>query len=102
MDTETVEFKMPSVSVGDIVLFWDRGVRLGAPMPAVVIKVNPSSVLLRCLGTLKSRDGVRHADDPMLKVGEQDANGSWDFADRGQKKTQPSPQNRPVVSAVKA
>lgn len=76
---------MPRPYEGEPIIFWNEGIRVGNPNVGIVLKVNPGTIQIRSMNSLQFRDGLRHADDPMLKTGEQAANGSWDFSEQGKK-----------------
>lgn len=83
MSSEDKPFTMPRPIVGEIVWIWRCDIRQGAFEPAVVLVVNPQSIMARKLRTQGPAEGVRHADDPMLLVGDQRKNGCWDFTPVG-------------------
>jgi hypothetical protein len=81
-------WKMPKVSVGQIVLWnWNAGAH--GPTPAIVLGVGDSSVSL-CIHPTNVKDhvfrsGVRHRDDPWLHKNPQHDGGVWCLTERDQK-----------------
>lgn len=77
------QFEMPRPELGEVVWYWRHGIRTGSAQPCIALSINPRTVLLKSLHTNSFFDGIRHADDPMLMVGEQSKQGSWDFTNHG-------------------
>lgn len=87
-------FEMPKIRVGDIVLHHQGGTRAPGARPAMVVQVNNINEKTSPNGTslalavfdpasynLAIRDGVRHVDDPMVRIqsDETRSQGVWDL-----------------------
>jgi len=73
-------FKMPSVSVGEYVVWHDNAVVTPHPALAMVIEKFDRMVVVRMLsGT--THESVRHIDDPKLLLNNKflTQNGAWDY-----------------------
>ncbi len=81
-----VQYKMPLVELGEVVLYFEGGVK-SRPQAAIVSQVDGNSVVLNILlpnsYNFKIRDGVRHMDDPRTKDSEKIENGLWDYTPFG-------------------
>ena len=77
--TVAAEFAPESPQVGDIVLYYHRGVISNSPMPAIVV-FNENGYLCLSVFTPNGQlnvDGVRHKDDPTSKPADKLRSGCW-------------------------
>jgi hypothetical protein len=82
---ETVPFTMPKVFRGQIVLWYQQGVRNeSTACPALVKVEGQSSLHLKVFGIDGELDYtcVRHMDDPNAREYDRTENGLWDHANR--------------------
>lgn len=78
-------FKMPKISIGDIVLFYPDSQRNNQPMHGFVIEVWPSVISIRDW-TGVDHVSVHHVDDPGLKINsEWRITGSWEHTETHQR-----------------
>jgi hypothetical protein len=75
------EVKMPVVRRGDVVIWYEGGVRNEErSAPAMVLKVQHNSLSLRVFGLENDLrfDCVKHMDDPYAREYERATEGGWD------------------------
>lgn len=80
---EPQPYRMPRPEVGNIVVWYRIGkpIEGEAPKPAVVMRVNNSSVDLLFMGGSSGKFTVPHISDPrMVRQEFATSEGSWDFA----------------------
>lgn len=80
--SETKPYRMPQPHVGQIVLWYEAGVRNDQrACPAIVKVVSQSSLHLFVFGIDRTFDAdcVRHLNDPLAREGERIDQGGWDF-----------------------
>lgn len=78
-----MDYQMPKVEVGDVVLFYLSGSASEPPMPAIVCHVGERTLSLGVIGrdsyALYPADGVRHLDDPLLRNNvDLQIHGAWE------------------------
>lgn len=97
------DFTMPSVSIGDIVLWYHAADKNVIPRPAIVTYVGADtiscSIIERDSNTLLCADGVRHTDDPTILVPEARESGSWSHV--GKKQSAQQTQKGAALAAAK-
>jgi hypothetical protein len=80
---ETKGYQMPSVGVGDIVLWYPDGDVSLPPCPAIVTARYPRSIAVSIASpnnyNFWLRDSVRHKDDPDTVDEEMVREGVWDY-----------------------
>lgn len=79
------EYKMPPVSVGQVVLWFPYGDKEQGKFAALVTAVGPETVCVAVhdpqMRDHLIRDGVRHASDPRCKEAERNECGLWSYTD---------------------
>lgn len=94
------QFVMPSVFVGDMVLWFHAADKSTMPRPAVVTHVGADtiacSVFERDSVSLMCMDGVRHMEDPTTQIPEARESGAWTLIPRF---TEPIKQKGALASA---
>lgn len=76
-------YVMPSVQVGDIVLWYPKGDPKMPGQPAMVTSVSRQTIACnifsRAFRDLKIREGARHITDPQATRPELADEGAWDY-----------------------
>lgn len=97
------DFFMPSVSIGEIVLWHHAADKNVVPRPAIVTYVGADtiscSIIERDSNTLMCADGVRHVDDPTILVPEARESGSWSHVKASKQSAQQTTKGAQLTAA---
>ena len=80
------EFKMPPISIGEMVLWYAHGTKKNEPHVAIVTKLGHRSITVSIIPlnnrTVTPKEGVRYITDPDARMVELEEQGAWDYTEQ--------------------